>query len=147
MSGPLSVPLAIGAFFVPGYIAKVGLASTAIVCAAFSSYWVWRRERETAIELEERLQRDDRALKKQGAVDGLSEELSWAIQHLLNRNKGKAWTEEMIAPFEADMSEWCEKISKKLENREFFSRSEQLHFDSLGFVKPVQITCISRHSI
>jgi hypothetical protein len=47
--------------------------------------------------------------RKQAAIDDLSEELSWAIHNLLNRNQGKEWTEEMVPPFEADMNAWCEK--------------------------------------
>jgi hypothetical protein len=31
-------------------------------------------------------------------------------------------------------------VSKKLENRAFFTRADQLHFDMLGFVPPVSMT-------
>jgi hypothetical protein len=55
MSGPLSVPLAVAAVFVPNDIAKLLLALTAIACAIFASYWVWRRERQQAIVSEQQL--------------------------------------------------------------------------------------------
>jgi hypothetical protein len=31
-------------------------------------------------------------------------------------------------------------MSKKLENRVFFTRAHQLHFDMLGFVEPIKMT-------
>lgn len=52
MSGPLSVPLAIIAYFVQNDAAKVGLFATALVCAVFASYWIWKIEREARIECE-----------------------------------------------------------------------------------------------
>jgi hypothetical protein len=82
--------------------------------------------------------------RKQAAIDDLSEELSWAIHNLLNRNQGKEWTEEMVPPFEADMNAWCEKVNKKLEDRDFFSRSDQLHFDRLGFLQPIDMGPLAR---
>jgi hypothetical protein len=55
MSGPLSVPAAIGAAIVPNWVARILLAGTAIVCILFSSYWVWRIEREKRAEAENAL--------------------------------------------------------------------------------------------
>jgi hypothetical protein len=45
MSGPLSVPLAIGAVFVPSDLVKLILAITAVICGVSASFSVWRRER------------------------------------------------------------------------------------------------------
>jgi hypothetical protein len=45
MSGPLSVPLAIAAVFVPSDTVKVLLGLTALVCLWCAAYGVWRRER------------------------------------------------------------------------------------------------------
>lgn len=58
MSGPLSVPLAVAAFFVQGNLAKTLLAISAIVCFGAAAYLVWRRERQAVIVL--RAQLDDR---------------------------------------------------------------------------------------
>jgi hypothetical protein len=52
MSGPLSVPLVVLAFWVESKTAKIGLGVTAIIWAIFASYWVWRVERQRAVELE-----------------------------------------------------------------------------------------------
>ncbi len=44
MSGPLTVPFAIAALFVPGFY-KLLFAVLAVVCGVFSSYRVWRTAR------------------------------------------------------------------------------------------------------
>src|ERR1700730_769797 len=52
MSGPLSVPLAVIAYFVQNDAAKIILFTTALLCAVFASYWVWKVEREARIDAE-----------------------------------------------------------------------------------------------
>jgi hypothetical protein len=52
MSGPLSVPLAALAFWVESNTAKIGFGITAIVCALFALYWIWRVERQRVVDLE-----------------------------------------------------------------------------------------------
>lgn len=74
--------------------------------------------------------------KKQKAIDGLAEDLSWAIHHLLNRDPRPSSDPE-VAQWEADYTAWCARVSAKLENRAFFTRADQLHFDRLGFVNQV----------
>jgi hypothetical protein len=49
VSGPLSVPAAIAAAWVENPIARVLLALTASACFIFSSYWIWKIERENRI--------------------------------------------------------------------------------------------------
>ena len=68
---------------------------------------------------------------RQEAIDDLAEDLSWAIHNLLNRPVAN---EPEVAQWEADFKAWCERVSAKLENRAFFTRADQLHFDRLGFV-------------
>jgi hypothetical protein len=70
---------------------------------------------------------------RQKAIDDLAEDLSWAIHHLLNKHVSN---EPEVAQWESEYKAWCEKVSKKLENRAFFTRADQLHFDRLGFVPP-----------
>jgi hypothetical protein len=55
MSGPLSVPLTMIAFFVENKPAKIFLYVTAVGCAVFAAYWVWRVQYQRAKKLEERL--------------------------------------------------------------------------------------------
>jgi hypothetical protein len=45
MTGPLSVPLAIGGSFATQDVLRIGLFLTSISCVIFSSYWAWREER------------------------------------------------------------------------------------------------------
>jgi hypothetical protein len=77
--------------------------------------------------------------QQQRAIDDLSEELSWAIRHLLNQ-KPRPETDDGIAEWEARFRGWCEKVSGKLDNRAFFTRTDQLHFDRLGFVDPISMS-------
>ena len=81
--------------------------------------------------------------RKQQAIDNLAEDISWAIKNLLNRDP-RPTTKQQIAQWEADFRRWYEKVSKKLENRAFFTRADQLHFDMLGFVDPIGMTGIPR---
>jgi hypothetical protein len=48
MSGPLTVPFAIAALFVPGFY-KLLFAVLAVVCGVFSSYRVWRTARAAKV--------------------------------------------------------------------------------------------------
>jgi hypothetical protein len=70
---------------------------------------------------------------RQKLIDALAEDLSWAIHHLLNRDPRPS-TEEEIRRWEIDYTNWCNRVGAKLENRAFFTRADQLHFDRLGFV-------------
>jgi hypothetical protein len=68
---------------------------------------------------------------RQQAIDSLAEDVSWAIHNLLNRQVS---SDAELVKWETDFGTWCERVSKKLENRAFFTRADQLHFDRLGLV-------------
>ncbi|MDZ4255028.1 MAG: hypothetical protein U1A72_20860 [Sulfuritalea sp.] len=70
---------------------------------------------------------------RQQAIDELAEDLSCAISDLLNKPVAN---EAEVAQWEADFRTWCQRVSARLENRAFFTRADQLHFDMLGFVPP-----------
>ena len=72
--------------------------------------------------------------KKQQVIDALSEDLSWAIHSLLNKTVS---TEAELMIWEIEFEEWCKKVSRKLNDRAFFTRSDQIHFDRLGFIQPL----------
>lgn len=82
---------------------------------------------------------------RQKAIDEMAEDLSWAIHNLLNRAVSD---EAGLAKWEQDYHAWCQRVSKKLENRAFFTRADQLHFDRLGFVPATHLagTFNQRHS-
>ena len=68
---------------------------------------------------------------RQRAIDDLAEDLSWAIHYLLNKPVLNA---SEVSQWESEYEAWCRRVSAKLENRAFFTRADQLHFDRLGFV-------------
>ena len=45
--------------------------------------------------------------------------------------------ESAIAGFEAKLIAWCDRVSKKLANRDVFTQGDQTHFDVLGFIPPI----------
>lgn len=74
----------------------------------------------------------------QKVIDSLAEDISWAIDNLLNRKAGpQARDANYIDTWERDFKKWCSDVSRKLSNRAFFTRADQLHFDYLGFVDPI----------
>lgn len=70
--------------------------------------------------------------RKQIAIDEISEELSWAIHNLLNR---PVKTEAEFMIWEIILEEWHDRVYRLLDNRAFFTRSDQIHFDRIGFVR------------
>jgi len=76
--------------------------------------------------------------RKQHIIDDLAEDIAWAINNLLNRSPTPS-TPQTITAWEADFRSWCDRVSRKLENRAFFTRADQLHFDVLGFIQPIAV--------
>jgi hypothetical protein len=72
-------------------------------------------------------------------LDDLADRIDWAVQNLLNRKPPPKTTTE-VAQWERDYNDWCVDVSGKLGNRVFFTRADQLHFDTLGFVEPVVVS-------
>src|SRR5262249_42602277 len=109
-------------------------------CAVwFAAYQIWKGERERVIKLEEKLEPP----KKQPFIDELSRELSWAIHNLLNRKAPSddgIWKQQDRDQLKNEMDAWFKKITVKLQNREVFTESDEMHFDRLGFVDPVVVT-------
>jgi hypothetical protein len=82
--------------------------------------------------------------RDRSATDELAEDISWAIDKLVNCNPLPT-TDTEVARWENDYRAWCERVSHKLENRALFTRAEQRNFDDLGFVERVQMTGHPRH--
>lgn len=74
--------------------------------------------------------------QKQKAIDSLAEDISQAIHELVNRpgERGVPVSDEEYQKFYGEYKAWIKKVSKKLENRAFFTRADQLHFDRLGYL-------------
>ena len=80
---------------------------------------------------------------RQQAIDNLAEDVSWAIHHLLNKTVASQFE---LDAWEVEYHAWCSRVSKKLENRAFFTRADQLHFDRLGFVPATALaTSFNQH--
>jgi hypothetical protein len=73
--------------------------------------------------------------RKQVCIDEISEELAWAVHHLLN-NPPKPLDLSGVEQWWTDVLAWEAKVSKMLGNRAFFTRSDEIHFAVLGFVDP-----------
>lgn len=67
--------------------------------------------------------------RRQIVIDEFAEELSWAIHNLLNR---KVTNANELTTWETDYHAWLAKVNTKLENRAFFTRADQIHFERLG---------------
>lgn len=68
---------------------------------------------------------------RQAAIDDLADDLSWAIHNLLNKAVA---SKKEVESWEESYRSWCDRVSLKLENRAFFTKADQLHFDRLGLV-------------
>jgi hypothetical protein len=55
MSGPLSVPLAVAAYYVSNDTAKAALGFTAFFCVFFAAFRLWKQERLARVQAEKRL--------------------------------------------------------------------------------------------
>jgi hypothetical protein len=73
---------------------------------------------------------------RQRKINDLAEDLSWAIHNLLN--KPVANNADLTA-WETAYHAWCQQVSTKLEDRAFFTRADQLHFDRLGVVPTTRL--------
>ena len=59
--------------------------------------------------------------------------------NLLNRDPGGIDpNSQFVKDWKGDFENWCAQVSAKLGNRAFFTRADQLHFDFLGFVDPIE---------
>lgn len=79
--------------------------------------------------------------QRRNALDGLSNQIDWAIHHLLNRPRPAV--EEMPTFADVlrnDYDEWCRLVDAELSDKSFFAHSDLIRFQRLGFVDPVMIT-------
>lgn len=66
-------------------------------------------------------------------VDDLAEELSWAINDLLNRT---IHNDADLDHLDVDFKKWGEKVTRKIgDNKAFFSKADRIHFERLGRVQ------------
>lgn len=79
--------------------------------------------------------------KKMEAIDGLSEEISWAIHHIVNMPKPTQETwDEYAVRFNEAHDAWCPQVERTLGNKRFFTQSDLLHFQHLGIIQQFNLT-------
>jgi hypothetical protein len=120
-----------------------GLATVGAFSLVFVAVFLWNAIAAPAkidLELQRQLSQQGSAAERQAAIDDLAEEIDWATHNLVNPNphplRANA-TSSAISDWRRDCDSWFKKISEKLANRKFFSRAQQLHFDTLAKVDQV----------
>jgi hypothetical protein len=73
---------------------------------------------------------EDIAIKQQGIIVGLSENMSWAIHNLLTRYVSN---DIELDQWESDYKIWCQRINETLSNRAFFNKMDQMQFNRSDF--------------
>ena len=99
-----------------------------LVAIAFSVlYWKFGANRET---------------ERQKILDELSRNISAVIHDLINRPwpSGSVGLDDWISKWDRDFQAWCQKITNTLSNRRYFTESDQIHFDRLGYVPKLNRT-------
>lgn len=80
--------------------------------------------------------------QRQKTADALADDISWAVKNILNRERPPetgdwdGWQRQLKKDFDA----WCARVTARLQNPAFFTRADQLHFETLGFVPSTKIT-------
>lgn len=74
---------------------------------------------------------------RQKAIDDIAEEISWAVDNLINPKPFPTSTGDNRADFillQNKIDAWCERVSSKLADRSVFTVGDQVHFNSLGSI-------------
>ena len=107
-------------------------------------YWIWRNDQgRLAVLIDQvakKVQNEHRLAARTAALDDIAGEIAWAVNNLVNPKPHPASTADpkfAIAAFEAKLLAWCDRVSKKLANRDVFTQGDQTHFDVLGFIPPI----------
>ena len=110
MCGPLTVPFAVFAVFVPGTNQKIILSTLAVACAGFSSYWVWRVERLARNAAEDRATEAEGAIRKKEDKTGKAKRLSEFADeaHKLREEICRPGVD--ISVWQADVQVWTDGV-------------------------------------
>ena len=125
-------------------VASAVLGGIVAVRLLLAPYWIWKSDQErlnaVSNQVANEAQNQQRLATKATTLDDLAQEIAWAVNNLVNPRPHPANTsdpEAAVAAFEAQLVAWCDRVSKKLANRDVFTQGDQTHFDVLGFIKPV----------
>jgi hypothetical protein len=127
-------------------VAAVVLGSIVGVRLFLAPYWIWKADQQRVDflnnQLADKITTEQKLAKRTLAIDGIANEISWAVDTLVNPKPHPASTddpESAIAAFEAKLDAWYDRVSNKLTDRAAFTPGDQTHFDFLGFVPVVQM--------
>jgi hypothetical protein len=122
------------------------LAGIVTVRLLLAPFWIWREDQAQLLDLRTQLEsksRDEqRRAAKTAAIDEIAQEISWAVNNLVNPkpHPGNASDPETaIAAFDAKFNTWCARVSKQLESRDAFTQGDRIHFDDLAFVPVINM--------
>jgi hypothetical protein len=141
MSGPLSVPLALGPFFVSQDWAKILLGFTAFICLWATAYLLWQREHDKVVE------RDQRKRQLLDEISALREKMvgyriEMQADHAASRFDQALWQQKFDA-LEDEIATKVEQLSSRAEaityrNRGNIPRATRPNRPG-AFVQPVLI--------
>ena len=78
---------------------------------------------------------------KQRTLDVLSESISRAIHELVNMPRPNPGETDLFANnLSQGYVAWCEGVDRILGNKTYFTQSDLLHFQRLGFIHPLHMT-------
>jgi superfamily I DNA/RNA helicase len=122
-------------------VATFVLSSIVVIRLLLAPYWIWIDDQNRLALLNDQLadkaRETQRLAEKTAAIDEIANEISWAVNNLVNPQPHPASTSEpevAIAAFRSRFDAWCDRVSKKLGNRDLFTQGDQAHFDSLGVI-------------
>jgi hypothetical protein len=127
-------------------VATIVLGGIIVVRLVLAPYWIWKDDQEQLSVLTDQTAANtkdaQRLAAKTEALDDIAEEISWAVNNLVNPKPHPASTadpETARVAFDTKLTAWCDRVSKKLANRDVFTHGDQTHFDGLGFVPTVKM--------
>jgi hypothetical protein len=135
LSGPLSVPVAVAAFFVPNDIAKILFGLIAFIGVWVTAYRLWKREHDKVVEhdREKRELLDDIAALREKVGDY---RIDMEFDHSAGRFNQNAWQKKYDI-LETEIASKIEQLSSKAEARTYLYRGNLQR--PINIVRPVLI--------
>lgn len=132
-------------------VATVVLGSIIAVRLLLAPYWIWKSDQHHLAtlgnQLASKVQTEQQLATKTAAIDDIAEEISWAVNNLVNPKPhpgNAANPDAAIAAFENQLNGWYSRVSEKLKNKDVFSHGDRVHFETLGFVPVISMWAHSK---
>src|SRR5262245_44433012 len=120
LSGPLSVPVAVAAFFVPNDMVKILFGLIAFICVWVTAYRLWKREHDRVVEHDE---------KKRQLLDNIAElrekvgeyRIAMEADHQGGQFNQNQW-QQKYDDLDTEIASKIEQLSSKAEARTYLYR-------------------------